>query len=123
MLPSMEQPFELTKPGPTLAEMVKREELIDRIKVLANLRKQRRPTLEAWSFRIEKRLHQDLKLAGRQLEPVAMSDVVNGLLELFLPIILAQRAKPGATLDTNQRAQITGLLKQLSGLIDGQSLV
>jgi hypothetical protein len=51
--------------------------------------------LEAWSFRIEESLHEDLKKASGKLDPLAMSDVVNGLLEVFLLVLLAQRQSPG----------------------------
>jgi hypothetical protein len=115
----MEKPFELTKTGPALAELIQGEELIRRITASANSRRQRRPVLVAWSFRVEKSLHSDLQKAGDKLKPIAMSDIVNGLLEMFLPMILAQRASPGEKVlaDPSQRAQLASLLESLSGLL------
>ena len=73
----------------------------------------------AWSFRVEKSIHSDLQKAGDKLKPIAMSDIVNGLLEMFLPMILAQRASPGEKVlaDPSQRAQLASLLESLSGLL------
>jgi hypothetical protein len=115
----MEKAFELTKTGPTPAELMQGEELIRRITASANSRRQRRPVLVAWSFRVEKSLHSDLQKAGDKLKPIAMSDIVNGLLEMFLPMILAQRASPGEKVlaDPSQRAQLASLLESLSGLL------
>ena len=115
----MEKPFELTKTGPALAELIQGEELIRKITASANSRRQRRPVLVAWSFRVEKSLHSDLQKAADKLKPVAMSDIVNGLLEIFLPTILAQRASPGEKVlaDPSQRAQLASLLESLSGLL------
>src|SRR5216683_6041960 len=74
----MEKPFELTKTGPALTELIQGEEFIQRITASANSRRQRRPVLVAWSFRIEKQLHADLQKAADKIKPIAMSDIVNG---------------------------------------------
>jgi hypothetical protein len=88
----MEAPFELTAPGPALADMQKGDELLQRITQLGMRRRVNRPTLVAWSFRIEKSLHAKLQKAGEKIDPLGMSDIVNGLLEVFLPVLLAQKA-------------------------------
>lgn len=100
-------------------DLIQGEELIRKITASANSRRQRRPVLVAWSFRVEKSLHSDLQKAAGKLNPVAMSDIVNGLLEIFLPTILAQRASPGEKLlsDPSQRSQLASLLESLSGLL------
>ena len=115
----MDTPFELKPAGPTIADLVSGEEVIRRIVKSANSRRNRRPVLEAWSFRIEKSLHVELKRASDKLEPLAMSDVVNGLLEVFLPVILAQRQSPGDKVlkDPDQRAELTGILESLTKLL------
>lgn len=97
------------------------EELIRSITASANSRRARRPTLEAWSFRIEANLHGKLKQAADKLEPLAMSDIVNGLLERFLPVIIAQRASPGERILENpdQREQLAGILKSLTTILQG----
>jgi len=48
-----------------------------------------------------------------------MSDIVNGLLENFLPVILAQRASAGEKVlaDPDQRAQLAGILESLTSLL------
>lgn len=115
----MEQPFELTKPGPPLATLVQGEELIRLITSSAHSRRRRRPVLTAWSFRIEKQLHADLQDAADKLDPLGMSDIVNGLLEVFLPVIRAQRATAGEKVlaDPGQRQQLAGLLQSLTTLL------
>ena len=115
----MDRPFELTKHSPPLADLINGEELIRKITVLANSRRQRRPVLVAWSFRCEQTLHAKLQQAADKLDPIAMSDIVNGLLELFLPTILAQRASVGERVlaDPDQRQQLATLLESLTGLL------
>jgi hypothetical protein len=115
----MEKPFELTKTGPALSELIHGEDLIRRITASANSRRQRRPVLVAWSFRCEKSLHSDLQDAAKKLDPVAMSDIVNGLLEMFLPMILAQRTSPGEKVlaDPDDRAKLTEILGSLTDLL------
>ena len=124
----MDPSFELKSSGPSLAELVNGEELIRRITKSANSRRVRRPALVAWSFRCEGNLHGDLKRASEKLSPngnpeVNMSDIVNGLLEIFLPVILAQRASPGDKIlaDPDQRAQLSGVLETLANLLQSTS--
>lgn len=115
----METPFELKSPGPSLADLVNGEELINRITKSAHSRKARRPVLEACSFRIEVNTHGKLKEAAKKLDPITQSDIMNGLLEIFLPVILAQRQSMGEKIlaDPDQRAQLAGLLQSLSSLL------
>lgn len=107
--------FQLTPP--TLTDVQKAEALISKITELAHQRRRRRPKLEAWSFRIEIGLHNDLKDASKKLEPLAMSDIVNGLLHLYLPAILGNRkgreagSKPAAR--DERISEILGELQQL----------
>jgi hypothetical protein len=101
--------------------MIEAEELVRRITALTHTRRQKRPILEAWSFRIEKRLHDDLKRAGRRLDPVAMSDIINGLLEIFLPLLLAQRTRPEETAGDKDREALVQLLAQAQKLLDKQT--
>lgn len=119
----METPFELSSPGPSLADLVNGEELIRRITKAAHSRKARRPVLEATSFRIEVHLHGKLKEAAEKLDPITQSDILNGLLELFLPVILAQRMSAGEKVlgDPDQRAQLAGLLQNLTTLLQSGS--
>jgi hypothetical protein len=115
----MEKPFELTSPGPSLADLVNGEELIRSITKAAHSRRTRRPVLEACSFRIEVSTHGMLKEAAKKLDPITQSDIMNGLLEIFLPVILAQRASAGEKVlaDPDQRAQLAGLLQSLTTLL------
>jgi hypothetical protein len=115
----MEKPFELSTPGPSLADLVNGEELIRRITKAAHSRKANRPVLEATSFRIEVNLHGKLKQAADKLHPITQSDILNGLLEIFLPVILAQRASVEEKVlgDPDQRAQLAGLLQSLTTLL------
>lgn len=119
----MEQPFALKAPGPSIADLVNGEELIRGIIKSANSRRVRRPALVAWSFRCEGDLHRKLKDASDKLSKgpseVNMSDIVNGLLEIFLPVILAQRASAGDKIlaDPDQRAQLAGALETLTSLL------
>lgn len=115
----MDTSFELKAPSPSIADLANTEELIRRITMSANSRRARRPALEAWSFRIETSLHKDLKKAADKLDPLAMSDIVNGLLEAFLPLILAQRASAGEKVLANpdQREKLAGILQSLTSLL------
>ncbi len=103
----MDTPFELKPSGPTVNDLVSGEELIRRLIKSANSRRNRRPVLEAWSFRIEKGLHVDLQRASDKLDPLAMSDIVNGLLEVFLPVLLAQRESPGDKVLKDQTRELS----------------
>jgi hypothetical protein len=120
----MEKPFEVKSPGPSLADQVNGEELIRSITKAAHSRRTRRPVLEACSFRIEVDTHGKLKEAAKRLDPISQSDVMNGLLEIFLPVILAQRASAGEKVlaDPDQRSQLVGLLQSLSSLLQKDGL-
>jgi hypothetical protein len=123
----MEQQFALKAPGPSLADLVNGEELIRGLVKSANSRRIRRPALVAWSFRCEGALHGKLKDASEKLSKgqseVNMSDIVNGLLEIFLPVIMAQRASPGDKIlaDPDQRAQLVGALETLTNLLQSST--
>jgi hypothetical protein len=120
----MEKPFETKSPGPSLADQVNGEELIRSITKAAHSRRTRRPVLEACSFRIEVDTHGKLKEAAKRLDPISQSDIMNGLLEIFLPVILAQRASAGEKVlaDPDQRSQLVGLLQSLSSLLQKDGL-
>jgi hypothetical protein len=120
----MEKPFEVASPGPSLADLVNGEELIRSITKAAHSRRTRRPVLEACSFRIEVDTHGKLKEAAKKLDPITQSDMINGLLEIFLPVILAQRVAAGEKVlaDPDQRAQLAGLLQSLSLLLQKDRL-
>ena len=114
----MADTFQLKSPGPTPGELAQAEDLITRITSLSFERRRKRPKLEAWSFRIPIKLHSDLGELSRELDPVAMSDIINGLLEIYLPLMLAVRrgaGKPAAGQD-----QMTTLLSQLMDLVKTQ---
>jgi hypothetical protein len=115
----MEKPFELSPLGPSLADLVNGEELIRSITKAAHSRRTRRPVLEACSFRIEVNTHGKLKEAAKKLDSITQSDIMNGLLEIFLPVILAQRQSVGEKVlaDPDQRAQLAGLLEGLQHLL------
>jgi hypothetical protein len=120
----MEKPIELTSSGPSLADQVNGEELIRSITKAAHSRRTRRPVLEACSFRIEVDTHGKLKEAAKRLNPISQSDLMNGLLEIFLPVILAQRASAREKIlaDPDQRSQLVGLLQSLSSLLQKDGL-
>lgn len=120
----MEKPFDVKSPGPSLADQVNGEELIRSITKAAHSRRTRRPVLEACSFRIEVDTHGKLKEAAKRLDPISQSDIMNGLLEIFLPVILAQRASAGEKVlaDPDQRSQLVGLLQSLSSLLQKDGL-
>jgi hypothetical protein len=120
----MEKPSELASSSPSLADLVNGEELIRSITKTAHSRRTRRPVLEACSFRIEVDTHGKLKEAAKKLDPITQSDIMNGLLEIFLPLILAQRASAGEKVlaDPDQRAQLAGLLQSLSLLLQKDRL-
>jgi hypothetical protein len=120
----MEKPFEVTSPGPSLADLVNGEDLIRSITEAAHSRRTRRPVLEACSFRIEVNIHGKLKEAAKKLDPITQSDIMNGLLEIFLPVILARRASAGEKVlaDPDQRSQLAGLLQSLSSLLQKDGL-
>ena len=120
----MEKPFEVASPGPSLADLVNGEELIRSITKVAHSRRTRRPVLEACSFRIEVDTHGKLKEAAKRLNPISQSDLMNGLLEIFLPVILAQRASAREKIlaDPDQRSQLVGLLQSLSSLLQKDGL-
>ena len=120
----MEKPFDVKSPGPSLADQVNGEELIHSITKAAHSRRTRRPVLEACSFRIEVDTHGKLKEAAKRLDPISQSDIMNGLLEIFLPVILAQRASAGEKVlaDPDQRSQLVGLLQSLSSLLQKDGL-
>jgi len=54
--------------------------------------------------------HGKLKEAAKKLDPITQSDIMNGLLEIFLPMILAQRQSMREKIlaDPDQRAQLAG---------------
>ena len=116
--------IELTSSGPSLADQVNGEELIRSITKAAHSRRTRRPVLEACSFRIEVDTHGKLKEAAKRLNPISQSDLMNGLLEIFLPVILAQRASAREKIlaDPDQRSQLVGLLQSLSSLLQKDGL-
>jgi hypothetical protein len=120
----MEKSFEVASHGKSLADLVNGEDLIGSITKAAHSRRTRRPVLEACSFRIDVDTHSKLKEAAKKLDPITQSDIMNGLLEIFLPVILAQRASAGEKVlaDPDQRAELAGLLQSLSLLLQKDKL-
>ena len=102
--------FTLTPPGPDALTLEQVQATKTRIGDLAMRRKRRRPTLEQWSFRIETNVHHDLARLAKQMDPISMADIVNGLLEIWVPAMLRgqgtsqQPAQQG--IDANQVQQI-----------------
>jgi len=111
--------FNLTPPGLDPAILLQVEEMKNRIADLAARRKRRRPTLEAWSFRIETSLHHDLDRLAKHMKVVSMTDIVHGLLEIWVPVMLkgqgtAQAAGYGVPgIPAAQREQLAALLGSL----------
>jgi hypothetical protein len=119
----MERDFQLQS-SPSLSDLVNGEALVQSITKSANSRRVRRPVLVAWSFRVEKSLHSDLQRASKKLSQqgqpeVNMSDIVNGLLENFLPVILAQRATVGEQVlaDPGRREELAQALDTVMSIL------
>lgn len=90
-------PFELVPPGPglpTLGQMIDRERLIEGITELANRRRIKRPELTSIYMRVEPRQKRMLATASRIISPVNRTEIMTGLLDIFVPEIIAQRASP-----------------------------
>jgi hypothetical protein len=117
----MQSDFKLTPPGPGEGDLAQAQALLTKIRTLADSRRSRRPTLEAMSFRVEPRVHHELKKLVEHLDPLSQSDILNGLLEIQIPLLkmlVGNEVSPAAnllaSLDPARQQQIVGLLNSLS---------
>ena len=114
--------LEFSFSDPNSNSLTQSEALISKLKTLAMSRRMRRPSLEAWSFRIETDLHNELKRLAEENHPLSMTDIVHGLLEVMVPLLRVDR-KPDApaldlaNLDPDKRQQLAGLLNSLSNIL------
>lgn len=119
----MQDDFKLIPTGPDADSIAQAEQLIAKLKQLAASKRARRPLLTAWSLRLEPSLHRDLKRLADRLEPdLSMTDVVHGLLEIMVPLLLKGRGVGPmpvdlTTMSDETRQQLTGLLGSLTELV------
>jgi hypothetical protein len=114
--------FTLTSPGPDIDAVRQAETLRSQLMKLAAQRRMRRPTLVAWSFRMENQLHHDLQAAAKALEPMSMTEIVHGLIDIMLPVLMLGREAKAPVLDLaampeDQRQQLADALSSLSAML------
>lgn len=123
----METPYALSPTGPTLDSLRDADALLKDLKDRAARKRAHRPTLEAASFRIVPKLHQDLKRISGKLE-INQVDILHGLLEIALPVLDTLVKKPPAPpsppaldflsgIPPEKREQMQGLLQALAQVI------
>jgi hypothetical protein len=81
--------------------------------------------LEAWSFRIPIKLHDDLRRLSQEYSKthpeLAMSEIVVGLLQLYVPVMLASCAAPERT-ESPQQAELRSILGRLTEILGPQGI-
>ncbi|HTF71240.1 MAG TPA: hypothetical protein VK638_52095, partial [Edaphobacter sp.] len=105
--------FQLSPKGPTIEDIRKGRELIDNISRRAIRRRRQRPKLEAWSFRIPMDLHNDLRELSKEIDPVAMSEITVGLLEIYLPRMRAAVSKPKQETASPEKQELTAIVTEV----------
>jgi len=114
--------FVLTAPGRSPEELQQGRSLIDKITDLAIERRKRRVKLEAWSFRIPIDLHHELRELAKDVDPVAMSEITVGLLQIYVPLMRAAVSKPKEEAISREKQELTALVGRLTELLGAQGI-
>jgi hypothetical protein len=125
----MADEYQLTAPTSaktfTQDELAKGRDLLDRVSRLAVQRQRSRVKLEAWSFRIPIKLHDDLRRLSKEYSKthpeLAMSEIVVGLLQVYVPVMLASCAAPEQT-ESPQQAELRSILGRLTEILGPQGI-
>jgi hypothetical protein len=105
--------FRLSPKGPTIEDIRQGRELIDNISRRAGRRRRQRPKLEAWSFRIPMDLHNDLRDLAKDIDPIAMSEITVGLLEIYVPLMRAAVSKPKQEAASPEKQELTAIVTEV----------
>jgi len=125
----MADDYQLTAPTSpkifTQDELAKGRDLLERVSKLAVQRQRSRVKLEAWSFRIPIKLHDDLRKLSKEYSKarpeLAMSEIVVGLLQLYVPVMLASCAEPERA-ESPQQAELRSILGRLTEILGPQGM-